>query len=227
MYLSKISLADPQAWFKRKRKIRDDLFREHQMIWDLFESSPNQSRDFLYRREDVPGALPFYYLLSARNPTYDGSDLDLQTKVFEPVLEQGAKLSFSLRANAVVTRKVSDKSKKRQRRDIVEAKVDECKQQFPRPEERPSPAQIRHDAVDSWLLRQGETNGFTIREFFVENHQFHKVRKPNDPNERRFSSLDVRGQLVVKEPGMFREVLSNGLGRSKAFGCGLMLVKRP
>ncbi|WP_083803977.1 type I-E CRISPR-associated protein Cas6/Cse3/CasE [Desulfonatronospira thiodismutans] len=32
--------------------------------------------------------------------------------------------------------------------------------------------------------------------------------------------------LEVTEPDSFKETLFNGLGRSRAFGCGLMLVRR-
>lgn len=226
MYLSKISLADPQAWFRRRRKIRSDLFREHQMIWELFDNSPAQKRDFLYRREDRQGELPFYYVLSRRQPRYAGMDLIIQSKEFSPFLKTEDRLQFSLRANAVITRKVDHHSNKRIRRDVIEAKVDEYKKQFPRPEDRPAPYIIHQEAAEEWLKRQGDVHGFTVDEFFVENHVFHKVQKPGDPNIRRFASLDIHGRLTVADPKKTGEVLRNGLGRSKAFGCGLLLVRR-
>lgn len=226
MYLSKVTLADPQAWCKRRRKIRDALFGEHQMIWELFDNTPNQQRDFIYRREDGPGELPFYYVLSRRQPQYAGADLIYQSKEFSPLLKVGDRLQFSLRANAVITRKVDDHSNKRVRRDIIEAKVDEYKKQFPHPEDRPPPSIIHQEAAQDWLDRQGDVHGFSVDEFWVWNHRFHKVRKPGDPNIRRFASLDIRGQLTIADPEKTGEALRNGLGRSKAFGCGLLLVRR-
>ena len=226
MYLSKITVADPQAWFHRRRKIRDDLFREHQMIWNLFDNAPDQQRDFLYRREDNPGQLPFYYVLSQRQPCHAERDLDIQSKPFSPVLKAGDQLQFKLRANAVVTRKVDDHSKKRVRRDVIEAKVDEYKRQYPRPEDRPPPSIIHQEAAMQWLKRQGTANGFTIDELLVGNHVFNRSQKPGDANSRRFTSLDLQGRVTVQDADKLVSVLNSGLGRAKAFGCGLMLVRR-
>lgn len=225
MYLSKVT---PSVHFihKLKRKFGGNLFWEHQMIWDLFDNTTEQKRDFLYRREDTPGQLSFYYLLSARSPKYDGMDLDIQSKEYNPILQQGDRLQFNLRANAVVTRKIDNYSTKRQRRDIIEARVDEYKKRYPKAEDRPRPSIIHQEAAQAWLDRQGENNGFSAGDFFVENHSFQKVRKSNDPNTRHFTSLDFHGQLIVDDPELFDKVIENGLGRSKAFGCGLMLIRR-
>jgi CRISPR system Cascade subunit CasE len=225
MYLSKVI---PTIHFihKLKRKFSGNLFWEHQMVWDLFDNTPEQTRDFLYRREDTPGQLPFYYVVSARHPKCDGLDLDVQSKKYKPALQQGDRLQFNLRANAVVTRKVDGNSKKRLRRDIIEAKVDEYKRRYSNPKDLPRPSVIHYEAAQGWLHRQGENNGFSVSEFFVENHSFNKVKKPNDPNTRQFTSLDLHGQLIIDDPGQFTKIVENGLGRSKAFGCGLLLIKR-
>ena len=225
MYLSKVT-PTIHAIHRLKRQFSGNLFWEHQMVWDLFDNTTEQTRDFLYRREDSPGKLPFYYVLSERQPNNAGLDMEIQSKAFHPRLQAGERLQFSLRANAVITRKVDDHSNKRQRRDIIEARVDEYKKQYPNPQDRPPPSIIHQEAAQMWLNRQGENNGFSVGEFFVENHTFHKVRKPKDANTRQFTSLDFQGQLIVNAPDQFLRAMKNGLGRSKAFGCGLMLVKR-
>lgn len=225
MYLSKIS-PSVEYLHKLKRNFSKYLFLEHQMIWGLFDNSPEQTRDFLYRSEDTLGAIPFYYVLSARCPENTQLDLDVQSQIYNPILKAGDRLHFSLRANAVITRKTDDHSKKRQRRDIIEAKVDEYKERYSNPKDRPRPSVIHQEAAQAWMDRQGKNNGFSAGEFFVENHSFNKVEKPNDPNTRQFTSLDFHGQLIVDDPGQFGKVMVNGLGRSKAFGCGLLLIKR-
>jgi CRISPR system Cascade subunit CasE len=211
---------------KLKRKFRGGLFWEHQMIWDLFNNTPDQTRDFLYRREDTAGQLPFYYVLSTREPENSVAGLSIQSKLFNPCLQTGDQLRFSLRANAVVTRKVDDHSNKRIRRDIIEARVDDYKQRFPNPADRPSPAVIHQEAAQTWLERQGILHGFGVGEIFADNHSFYNVKKPNDSNTRHFTSLDFHGQLTVTDPELFKITLENGLGRAKAFGCGLLLVRR-
>ena len=41
-----------------------------------------------------------------------------------------------------------------------------------------------------------------------------------------FNLLDFEGVLTVVEPGLFIDALNIGIGSAKAFGCGLMMVKR-
>ena len=41
----------------------------------------------------------------------------------------------------------------------------------------------------------------------------------------QFSSVDYSGVLVVNEPTLFLQRLIQGYGKSRAFGCGLMLIK--
>jgi CRISPR system Cascade subunit CasE len=38
--------------------------------------------------------------------------------------------------------------------------------------------------------------------------------------------LDYKGVLCVTDTELFKTTLFNGIGRSKAFGCGLMMVRR-
>ncbi len=226
MYLSRIRFTREGIRRQCRRGVTADLFREHQMIWDLFDNTPDQQRDFLYRREDRPGEPPFYYLLSARHPLEGNESLIVETKPFEPHLQSGDRLQFQLRVNAVVTRKADDHSKRRIRRDIIEAAIDEYRNADPDGESWPPSSVIHHDAANKWLERQGEKQGFQPGDCLVSNRQFHKVRKPGDANKRQFTSLDIQGSLVVIEPKAFLTMLQQGLGRSKAFGCGLMLVRR-
>ena len=225
MYLSKIEFS-PTHLDKMVRTLGKGLYHEHQMIWSILPEDKNAERDFLYRREDNRG-LPFYYLLSAREPVDTISNFIVQIRKFTPQLIAGDLLQFSLRANAVKTTKIDDTSKKRKRRDIIEFKADEYKSKYPIREDRPSAAIIHHEAGEEWLVKQGERCGFQVKNLIVENHQFHKVRKPKDPNLRQFASIDFHGQLQVTEPQQFIDIaLFSGLGRSKAFGCGLLLVRR-
>jgi CRISPR system Cascade subunit CasE len=42
----------------------------------------------------------------------------------------------------------------------------------------------------------------------------------------RFSTLDLDGVLEVTEPEAFVAAVRRGFGKAKAFGCGLMLLRR-
>jgi CRISPR system Cascade subunit CasE len=226
MYLSRIRFTAEGIRAQCRSGIIANPFREHQMIWNLFDNLPDQTRDFLYRREDKSGKAPFYYLLSARVPETRNTYLTIETKIFEPRLQANDRLQFQLRANAVITRKAGDNSKRRIRRDIIEAKVDEYKARYPDPADRPPPSVMHQEAVEEWMKRQGEEHGFDVSELLVVNHSYHKVRKPGDDSLRQFTSIDVLGSLTVTDGERFMKQLVKGFGRSKAFGCGLMLVRR-
>jgi CRISPR system Cascade subunit CasE len=40
------------------------------------------------------------------------------------------------------------------------------------------------------------------------------------------STLDFEGVLAVTDPPIFLAALASGFGRARAFGCGLMLIRR-
>lgn len=237
MYLSKITYSPAHRHDMVKALTRHrNLFHEHQMIWDLMPRDEHAQRDFLYRREDSE-RFPFYYLLSERQPENPPEFLHVQSKPFAPQLEAGDHCAFSLRANAVITRKTDGHSKKRTRRDIIEAKADEYKRRFPAAADRPASAMIHQEAGEEWLTKRGEQCGFGVGQVLVSNHQFHAVSKPDDKNIRQFTSLDFQGQITITKPELFVRKLftggldggariRRGLGRSKAFGCGLMLIRK-
>ena len=240
MYLSKItySPAHRAEMVKALTKHRN-LFHEHQMIWSLMPQDADASRDFLYRKDESE-CYPFYYLLSERLPDQIPDFLQVQSKAFSPQLIDGGHYGFSLRANAVVTRKVDDTSKRRIRRDIVDAKVDEYKQRVPIAEDRPPSAVIHYEAGEQWLSAQGKKHGFQLRDLSVSNHQFHKHQNKASSGHRQFSSLDFDGTLEITQPEQFvqsmysgrpnpdpkNDALVRGLGRSMAFGCGLILIRK-
>ena len=226
MYLSKIEFS-PAHLDEMVKILSRGLYFEHQMIWDLLPENKDTNRDFLYRRDDSKH-LPFYYLLSAREPVKSDSRFSVQTQSFAPQLKAGDMLQFNLRANAVKTIKTDDASaKKIKRRDIIEYKVDEYKNKSYKRKDMPPAAVIHLEAGNEWLKKQGERCGFELKNLMVENHQYYKIKKPGDPNKRQFTSIDFLGQLQVTEPQKFIEMaLLNGIGRSKAYGCGLLLIRR-
>ena len=43
----------------------------------------------------------------------------------------------------------------------------------------------------------------------------------------QFSTVDYEGLLEVTHPGKLTETMAHGIGRAKAFGGGLLLLRRP
>ncbi|ABW68791.1 CRISPR-associated protein, Cse3 family [Desulfosudis oleivorans Hxd3] len=90
------------------------------------------------------------------------------------------------------------------------------------------------NTLDEWMAKQGKQNGFTIVKDTHGNlklqnsaYQWHALTgKAAKGKKSGFSAVDFTGDLVVSDVEAFKKSLFNGIGRSKAFGCGLMLVKR-
>ena len=70
-----------------------------------------------------------------------------------------------------------------------------------------------------------EKDGFAANGYL--QHQFSRTNKPDSPTGVQFSTVDLSGELVVSDVERFSKVLSHGLGSAKAFGCGLLMVRRP
>jgi len=90
------------------------------------------------------------------------------------------------------------------------------------------------DALENWMVSQGERNGFLIcrdkygrSKLQSSGYLWHSLReKDKKAKKPGFSSVDFNGELEVTDVEKFTKALFYGIGRSKSFGCGLMLVKR-
>ncbi|BCX83025.1 CRISPR system Cascade subunit CasE [Methylomarinovum caldicuralii] len=218
MYLTRLTLLDHPDLRAIVQQL-GDAYREHQMLWRLFDPAPDAGRDFLYRR-DVHLGRPRYFILSRRPPV---NPLGLwridPPKPFAPKLQAGQKLAFLLRANPVVRRS-------RERHDVVM----DCKKRIGwssmPAEQRPAlPKLIRVSGL-RWLQRQARDHGFRFRpaQVRVDGYRQHRTRRGS--RAIHFSTLDFTGILSVTDPELFRKALLQGIGPAKAFGCGLLLVRR-
>jgi CRISPR system Cascade subunit CasE len=62
-----------------------------------------------------------------------------------------------------------------------------------------------------------------------KEYDFSKQNKPKKSDstiEVKFSTLDIEGVLKIIDSVKFKNCLLYGIGPSKSFGCGLMLIKR-
>jgi CRISPR system Cascade subunit CasE len=91
-------------------------------------------------------------------------------------------------------------------------------------------AEARPDAVltagRAWLARQGAAHGFQP-EGEVSVDGYDRVVIPRETGApAKFSVLDISGVLAVEDPARFLAAQAAGFGRARAFGCGLMLIRR-
>ncbi len=225
MYLSRISLSPRADTQQVARQVCRDAYREHQFLWRLFEEDPDAGRDFLFRR-DSTSSRPRFFLLSQRPPRQTYSPWIAESKSFDPRLHNGQRLVFNLRANAVVTRR--DKEGRQIRHDVVMDLKHRIGFKDMPPAERPSLSALIQEAGTAWLQKRAEGNGFSIspEALRVEGYQQHRAFKKGGRQPIRYSTLDFTGLLTINDAEVFRETLLSGIGPAKAFGCGLLLIRR-
>lgn len=207
-------------------------YAAHQLLWQLFPDVQG-IRPFLFRQEmqeneadasQPPKGLPLFYVLSDREPEGSSALFEVQSKVFQPDLTKGETLAFRLRANPTVARRVEG-ARRSPRSDVLMA----AKKPFP-PGQRTSAecTSAMDGAAREWLASRSENLGFSLAvNPEVGAYRQHVVYKAGRRDAIRFSSVDYEGLLTITDPDRLIQTLAQGMGRAKAFGCGLLLVRRP
>lgn len=220
MYFSRLTLradADPH------KLIGLNGYREHQALWNLFEHDPDADRDFLFRRDEQQHQ-PRYYLVSARAPADQHHLWHVETKAYQPQLHEGQQLAFSLRANPVITR--TDSEGHSRRNDLVMDIKTQTGWQKANEAHRPALAELIQQAGEQWLTRRQDKIGVRIDSLVADGYQRHQSYKRSQKNPIRYSTLDLQGTLTVTDSEKLQIALRQGIGPAKAFGCGLLLVRR-
>lgn len=213
----------------------------HRLIWTLFADSPDRERDFLWR-EAEPGA---FYCLSERPPEDRHGLFHVDPpKPFAPALSAGDRLGFALRVNATVSRggRAPADGQPGVRGKPCDVVMDALRRATggARAEAR---QRLLVPAAYEWLARQGAQHGFALPPlppprgerdrddvddgtFRVQGYRVLTIDRGRKQQPLRAGVLDLQGVLEVCEPARFVEAVRQGFGRAKAFGCGLMLIRR-
>ena len=204
-----------------------DAYADHQWIWNLFPSPAGTPRDFLFRR-DVQAGLPRYYVVSQRGPVAQDYAWRVQTQPFAPQLQVGMRLRFDLRANPTVAG--VNAQGKHARHDVVsQAKTKLLRERGLalwkdwQGDDKPAQQDMIFKTCSAWLEAQAKRHGFEVdaATLNVDAYTQHRGRKA----DIQFSSVDFSGELTVLNPELLIAALGLGIGRAKAFGCGLLLVR--
>ncbi|WP_347310797.1 type I-E CRISPR-associated protein Cas6/Cse3/CasE [Defluviimonas sp. SAOS-178_SWC] len=183
----------------------------HRLIWTLFADGAERRRDFLWRSEGQGRFL----VLSERPPVPHPLFETPEVKEFAPVLASGDRLGVVLRANATRQKRSGE------RVDVVMDAI----HALPEGARAPERMEAASREGRAWLERQGEKAGFRVLSALAEDYS---TEGPSGPRkgQPRFGILDLSGRIEVTDPDAFVAQLGRGFGRAKAFGCGLMLIRR-
>ena len=179
--------------------------------------SPDRERK-LWRVDTLRGKT-YLLLLSRERPNLSeaarqfGTGARWETKNYSPFLggiRSGEILRFRLTANPTVSRSSPKGADGEKARGTVYA-------------------HITTEHQRQWLLQKSERHGFRLAEddFDVTESRWRTFRKGAERNRRvTLLSVTYDGTLEVTDADAFREALSNGIGRGKAYGMGLLTVMR-
>jgi CRISPR system Cascade subunit CasE len=200
------------------------LLAAHRLVWSLMSDDPDRTRDFLWR-EEQPGA---FLILAPRPADADGGLFDVESKPWEPTLRAGDRLGFILRANPTVARSAGARVPGRRgvrgkRHDVVMDALHDVVSGM-RAAQRPDAVVA---AGRQWLVQQGTRAGFAPAPDTLRIDGYETIRIPRSGGRPvEFGRLDFEGVLEVTEPDAFLAAIVMGLGRARAFGCGLLLLRR-
>jgi CRISPR system Cascade subunit CasE len=253
LYLSRVMLRRAPSIDALVRQLLPDdrgdrAHAAHRLIWSLFAGDADRKRDFLFREvqpgKGISGGRTSFLVLSHGVPDADHPLLDVESKPFAPALSMGDRLGFSLRANPVQQSGAKKKDgikiegSKTLRRDVVMHALHSVARGRDRIEQRPL---LIQQAGYQWLSEHAAKAGFRLlapppaageddepdddgsllRIDGYEQLRFAKLGKNG-----RISVLDYDGVLEVTEPDLLLARIASGFGRARAFGCGLMLIRR-
>jgi CRISPR system Cascade subunit CasE len=206
MFLSRVEL----PWEAAR-----NLYDLHRHVWRLFPDESRESRTsgeaerqgFLFRVEHNPTGRPARLLVQSRRaPDVAAGIVLVGTREFHPRPVPGQRLAFSLTANPVKT--IVDA----QREAKPGKKSEKCRVPL-----------IREEDQRKWLQRKLAV-GAEVEVADVIPHPPLYFRKGNRGGKLVTSTFE--GVLRVRDPDALATLLESGIGPAKAFGCGLLLVRR-
>lgn len=214
----------------------------HRLMWSLFADGPDRARDFLWREDERPDGERVFYALSRRAPVDAHGLFAVETRAFDPALRPGARLAFRLRANATAAARAGVAAAplgvRGKRLDVVMARM--RRDGLVAGSYGGARDAAALDAARAWLARQGEGAGFRLAlgeltdadgrpdpvpALAVDGYRV--VRVPRGAGSPiRMGVLDLAGDIEIDDPSAFLAALGRGFGRGRAFGLGLMMIRR-
>jgi CRISPR system Cascade subunit CasE len=187
----------------------------HRQLWRLFPGEERETREsgeqdrqgFLFRVENEGTGRPARLLVQSRRaPVRTDGLVLLGSREIQPAPSTGQRLAFVLTANPVKTITDADRATKPGKQS------EKCRVPL-----------IKEEDQRDWLARKF-SSAATLEAADILPHAPLYFRKGKRAG--KLVTCTFEGVLRVDEPGRLVQLLENGIGPAKGFGCGLLLVRR-
>ncbi len=212
MYLSRL-------WLDTGRRSTMKALAAPNLIHGVVEQAFAGERTRKLWRVDTFRGEHYLLLLSVRKPDLMAAVEQLgqpgthtwDTKNYEPLLAratEGTVWQFRLTANP--TKSCSQKGNPANSRGRVHA-------------------HITTEYQEEWLLKRAKKHGFLLQQedFRVVGAEWKVFRKGSEGNRVTLLAVTYEGVLTVSDEALFRSALTEGIGRGKAYGMGMLTIVRP
>lgn len=201
MQLEKLSIGNQGD----TKKIVDfsNAYEWHRYLWKLFPNRPDEKRSFLFRW-DKCSEKNIIYLLSKVKPKILPQWGNWVTKEILFPFKTGDFFSFQIRVNPVkVICPEGKQSRKRKRIPLLE-----------------------DSQIISWFEKKGLQNGFKIIPKKITLQKSSPIFCHKLQSEKSFHhNVNIVGVLQVTEEELFLQAITQGIGKGKAMGFGLLLLQ--
>lgn len=216
MYLTQLTLPFTHETQELLARFVRNRYEQHQMLWGLTGASPDAKRDFLYRADVIEGGLRILVLSSK---PFERIDEPWVARIAEyrPAFEAQQRLAFRLRFSPMVSL-ATKRGERGSLTNLVEQIRRDCTT------ERTLEG-IVNEATHRWLGARAEAAGFALNEYVSSNYQNASAVQHRSQNRYLVPSIDVEGVLTITDPETFLTKQTQGIGRARHAGCGLLLTK--
>jgi len=182
------------------------------MVWSLFPSADGAQRDFLYRQTSETE----FIIVSKREPIVDPRKWTIRMKPYHPKLVQGQLYGFSLRINSVISVSQPGRAKSIRVNIFGQTASDSLK-------DNPD---FHQDRALDWLEPKLRRCGFEMSKSRSTLAHYGGLRLDRGrAADLKLPYVDIEGVIRVAEPAECRDALFSGIGRGRAFGLGLLLIR--
>jgi CRISPR system Cascade subunit CasE len=163
----------------------------------VFDFFPDsQKRDFLFF-VDEDSVKTNVWILSKDEPTTPPWCSKVNTKRFEPKFTKGLRYRFNVLINPVEN-KTGGGTKYIEQKD-----------------------------VEQWFALKCKAQGFTVHEVLVgEMVRQQVIRAKSKGGAHTINQVAIEGWLEIDDASLFERAYTQGIGKSKAFGFGFLMLRR-